>query len=381
MNDKINTYRLQKQNLVHKAHMKDYNSLLEKHIGLHSTDYLTPYLSLWARISDFDPSKMFDEINNEKLALRMRAMRGTLFIVHRKNITMIISAIENMTKKRLKGAKKYAPKGFDYNKVKKAIVDLLHKNPNLKFSEIKELLADQIDSTEINFAKSSMELEGIIVRSKQRNITDKLYSYALFEDIFPKLSKKSIGHDAAIQEIFCKYLAIFGPATLDDFRWWLPINKTNITSAIEEMKDVESFILDESYFYMTKEDYNAFESFSFSDNYNSRVIFLPYEDHYPKAFINRNFFIADYMTPHLFGVNHKITKGEIRPSIWLDGKIIGRWEYKWQDKKKTAFDIEIVYLDETIKFSQEVKDEIIAQKESLLQFMNEQIIPLIKTKY
>jgi hypothetical protein len=74
------------------------------------------------------------------------------------------------------------------------------------------------------------------------------------------------------------------------------------------------------------------------------VWFLPYEDHFPKVFILRQFYIDDEteekllpksirhywppeMTPPPENDNRgHIAAGQIRPSIWLDGKIIGRWE-------------------------------------------------------
>ena len=51
-------FQLAKQNLIRKVKLNEYSKLFIEHIALHSTDYLTPYLSLWARVKNFDP-KLF----------------------------------------------------------------------------------------------------------------------------------------------------------------------------------------------------------------------------------------------------------------------------------------------------------------------------------
>jgi len=56
-------YHLQKQSLLSKAKQNDFEEILKKHIGLHSTDYLTPYFSLWARVKKFDPADLFQAIS------------------------------------------------------------------------------------------------------------------------------------------------------------------------------------------------------------------------------------------------------------------------------------------------------------------------------
>lgn len=54
--EKIRFYQLHKQNLLTKADPGEYQKLMIDHIALHSTDYLTPYFSLWARVKEFDPN-------------------------------------------------------------------------------------------------------------------------------------------------------------------------------------------------------------------------------------------------------------------------------------------------------------------------------------
>lgn len=90
--DKLRMYQLYKQNLLSKTRAATYHKILLDHIALHSTDYMTPYLSLWARVNQFDPKSLFDDLNEPFNALRMRLFRGTIFVIHRENLSKILAA-------------------------------------------------------------------------------------------------------------------------------------------------------------------------------------------------------------------------------------------------------------------------------------------------
>jgi hypothetical protein len=62
----VRLYQLTKQNLAVKAAAGSYRRLLRDHLGLHSTDYLTPYLSLQARVRDFEPRALFNALNRNR---------------------------------------------------------------------------------------------------------------------------------------------------------------------------------------------------------------------------------------------------------------------------------------------------------------------------
>ncbi len=119
------------------------------------------------------------------------------------------------------------------------------------------------------------------------------------------------------------------------------------------------------------------------------IIFLPYEDHFPKAFIHRSWYLNDRDRPKLFPRFAKanwpeqsaqtITKGpnqsgEIRPSIWLNDQIIGRWEL---EKDKTEYKI-VMSLCRDI--SKSLHCSIMEKKAELEQFINEQLIQISSSK-
>lgn len=163
---KIRFYHLQKQNLIQKASASSYPELLKKHLGLHSTDYLTPYFSLWARIENFDPARLFKDLN-QKQAFRIRAFRGTLFVVHEENLKIILEALEYFLAGRRKEAQQLAGKvGLDLESAQQTVTELLKKHPELTTSEIKKALPGDIKGEVLTLLMRHLEFNAIIIRTR-----------------------------------------------------------------------------------------------------------------------------------------------------------------------------------------------------------------------
>jgi hypothetical protein len=138
---------------------------------------------------------------------------------------------------------------------------------------------------------------------------------------------------------------------------------------------------------MTVQDYEVATSLDPPSEHFSW--FLPYEDHFPKAFIQRLFFIDDSTKERLLPQSSRHywppdrspppedykgprASGEIRPSIWFDGKIVGRWEI---EKKNDEFQI---VRDIYRKVSSNVT-EILDERQSELEgFINGRLVPISK---
>jgi len=379
MNDeKIRLFHLFKQNLIQKSN-ENYLELLDFHIGLHSTDYLTPYFSLWARIKNFEPEFLFNSLVKNKEALRMNAFRGTLFIIHKNNIALTLASLNKKREIWLKDAEKHASKDLNFNQLENEIISLFEKNKQMKNPEIKKALASKYKEIDITILLRTLALNGTIVRTTQKNITDKIYFYSLMKEWMPEIAQENIDTNVAVKTLFEKYLRIFAPVSLDDYCWWLPETKTTALDYLDDfLEKTVKIDYNGTDYYIHKNDYNNFQEFNTTDYNESIVNFLPYEDHFPKAYQKRDYFISDEVKENLFGVRG-LDRGEIRPSIWLNGEVIGRWEYSWIDNKKTRMKIEIIYLNES-KITKDIT-KIIEEKRSELElFTNEKLVPLIKRK-
>ncbi|NHJ05829.1 MAG: hypothetical protein EAX90_13465 [Candidatus Heimdallarchaeota archaeon] len=379
LEQKIRFYHLWKQNLIEKTE-SNFLDLIDNHIGLHSTDYLTPYFSLWARIKNFEPRALYDSLNKTKDVLRMTAFRGTLFIINRKNIASTLASMSRKRELWIKDAQNYSTIGLDYQKLERDIIALFKKNPLLKNPEIKKALADRYSEIDVTIGMRLLGLNGIVIRAVQKNITDKIYKYSLLEDWMPDVAEQISQSENSVREVLLKYIDIFGPVSLDDFCWWLPETKTNAREYLIEIENnLEIIDFNGSEYFIKKNEKEEFENFEYRKFTEPIINFLPYEDHFPKAYQERSYFISEDVKTNLFGVRG-LDKGEIRPSIWLNGEVIGRWEYSWADNKKTTMKIDIIYLDRTKISSEIITNKIEEIRLDLENFTNEKIIPLIKMK-
>lgn len=379
LEQKIRYHHLWKQNLIEKTE-SNFLDIIDRHLGLHSTDYLTPYFSLWARIKDFEPGELFDSLIKTKDVLRMTAFRGTLFIINRKNIASTIASMSRKRELWIKDAKNHSSEELDFQNLEKDIITLFKKNKLLKNPEVKKALADKYSDVDVTIGMRLLGLNGVVVRSIQRNITDKIYKYSLLEDWMPEVAEHISQTDNSVTEIMQKYIDIFGPVSLDDFCWWLPETKTNARDYLSEIENnLEIINFNDNDYYINKKEFKEFEKFDLERFSEPIISFLPYEDHFPKAYQERSYFISEEVKARLFGVRG-LDKGEIRPSIWLNGEVIGRWEYSWEDNKKTTMKIEIIYLNESRIKSKTITNKIEKIRLDLEKFTNEKIVPLIKMK-
>lgn len=377
--EKIRFYQLHKQNLLAKAGSGEYQKLMIDHIALHSTDYSTPYISLWARVNEFDPNNLFNDLNDPFNALRMRLFRGTIFVIHRKSMKNIMDASKIFLKSILKQNEKFLVKaGFDLASIEQEVIRLLASQKELSANELKKLLPEHLKGEYLSYALRYFEFSGKLVRTNHRYLSDRMIRYGLTADWFPEIVQNEASPETALQTIILQYIQKFGPVCLDDLAWWLSITKTMSRKILEALKEnLVSFDFNGQVYYMEKNDLESFGLFNFNHDQQEIVTFLPYEDHFPKAYFIRNWFLADSIAPLVYkeGI---IYRGQIFPSIWLNGEIIGGWEMNWVDIEKTEMRVSITAIDKHMKISNQIQDLIEKQRADLERFINEKLVLLMR---
>ncbi|MFC1726647.1 winged helix DNA-binding domain-containing protein [candidate division KSB1 bacterium] len=378
---KLRHYHLKKQNLLQKAETGEYPEILKNHIGLHSTDYITPYISLWARVQDFDPGNLFDDINNRN-AVRMRAFRGTVFVIHRDNLKMILGGSRHFLKRVMTDNINFGRKqGADLEKLEQQIISLITENGPLTAGEIKKKFDNKPDDMHFMIAMRILDMGGTLVRSSQRYITDKVIIYELMTRWIHDADFDNLNSDTALEDLIFQYINKFGPVCLEDICWWLPLTKTFAKKFLERLENkLIRLSINDTEYIMEKEDYNRFENFTYSDR-NTVINFLPYEDHFPKAYNIRDWFLSEEISPRVLSVGmYKTDYGQLRPTIWLNGEIIGRWEIQWKDKDKSEAEVEIVDINKKNVTSGKVDGLIETRKKELKDFINEKLVAVMKKR-
>lgn len=383
--EQIRLNYLRKQFLLSED-VHDFYTIAKTHLGLHSTDYWSPYLSVFARCGDYDAAKVYQALNRGQQLARIHAFRGAVHVVHQDNLPLVIGSTGPRLYRMVR--KSSSLRDVSDQKVELMLEKFLAalEDQPLRMRELKQALPELAP-----VMRSLLYLgmaTGQVVRATTPHARSTLSTYSLMKHWFPHLKMQQHSEEEAIIQLIRRYIGIFGPVSVNDIAWWLPTTKkqakTIITEYAHELVAVD-IIGDTKY--MTKTDFEIIQTLS--SGTEPIIRFLPYEDYFAKAFIERSWFIDPELQPSLFpraaksywpegatpkravseesGVNQS---GEIRPSIWLDGQIIGRWEFGESEEGFTiAYDL-------YTHIHQNLKARIREQQKQLEEFVNTQLLPI-----
>ncbi len=384
--DQLHWNQLRKQFLLDEKPANFYE-VVKAQLGLHSTDYWTPYLSVWSRIGDFDAKSMFESLDNGKEIVRTHAFRTTVHVMHIENLSMIISATGPPLYRAYRNDKYRKMdqlKDKEIEDMLKQVRSALKKGP-LKTSELKK--ATPKVGENVRSALILLMAKGEVVRAKAKHARSNLTSYALLEDWVDGFNLKIIDEQEATTKLIKNHIELFGPVSIEDTAWWFKQTKTTVKNAIQDLGDeVVGVECDGSEKFMTVEDLD-FAS-SLDPPSDAPVWFLPYEDHFLKAFIDRQRFISEDIQPMISPADRRHywpsspdeprvmpspgvrQTGEIRPTIWMNGVVIGRWEIDDERKQKKIV---------TSLYSKVPKNHLERVEEvrtSLEDFVNSSLVPI-----
>src|SRR3989441_7936412 len=113
--------------------------------GLHATSSITPYLSLFNRIDGFSPEDLNRELNLKRLQ-RVRAMRGTLFLVSREMFPVVAIATRASEDKIDRALLRWHISNEEFQTVSKAILSTLNQHSKT-IVEIKRDISSRLSKT------------------------------------------------------------------------------------------------------------------------------------------------------------------------------------------------------------------------------------------
>jgi hypothetical protein len=375
--------QLRKQDLLSDEPLS-FDDIAKKQLGLHSTDYWTPYLSVFARIGDYHPEDIFRSLNQGDRLVRINAFRKTVFLIHKENLAMIFQATGNRFYDEVR--RSVYLKDFtdeQINQVMKQIIDTLDSVP-LTTRKLKQELPELAPNMR-GFLLGAMA-RGEVVRATAKHARSNLTTYTPTSN-WVNVDLNQMSEEKALNMLIQHYIEVFGPISKIDLAWWLGLPQKKVKEKLAELNtELVTHVINKSPFYIEQNDFEIAKSLEHPSE--SIINFLPYEDHFPKAFIDRSWFISGKYQFKLFPRNKKSywpsqptqvleptsrgmnQSGEIRPSIWLNEQIIGRWEL---EKSKSGYNV-IMSLYQKVEPSLE---QIIQEKKNRLErFINEKLVPI-----
>ncbi|MFW9768076.1 MAG: winged helix DNA-binding domain-containing protein [Candidatus Thorarchaeota archaeon] len=384
--EQLHWNQLRKQFLLDEE-ASDYYHVAKTQLGLHSTDYWTPYLSVWARIGDYDARKMFEDIDNGRQLVRTHSFRTTVHVMHTDNLSLILSATgpplfrafrnDKYRKMDLKSDK-------EIEEMLEQVRSALEDGP-LRTSELKKAVPKVGEN--VRSALILLMAQGEVVRAKAKHARSNLTSYALLEKWTPKFKLEIIEEEKAVSELVKKHIELFGPVSVEDTAWWFKQAKTAVKEAIQgQEEDVVMLEIDGTEKYLSLADLEI--ASSIDPPSDSPVWFLPYEDHFLKAFIDRSRFISEKISPMISPPDRRHywpskldeprvmpspgvrQTGEVRPTIWLNGVVVGRWEIDDEGGQKR------IVTDLYSKVTKRYLERIEEVRRNLEDFMNNSLLPI-----
>lgn len=328
--------------------LPDLDRLVRESVGLHSTDYWSPYLSAWARIPGFDPAVLLRRLAGAEGLVRINCLRNTVHVVHTEDLPLLIGATGEAVAK--VGRASPGLKGLsdaEFQRGVEAIKGALAGGP-LGNNELKSALPEQAEHLRY-WLLAAMGL-GEVLRADAAHARSNRTRYALTRQRVPGFTRGDLTAAEARRQLLLRAVASFGPITEADLAWWLPAPKGEVARALATLGRDALKIEDQGAVYWCMAELADAPA---PPREAQGPWVLPYEDGLIKAYQDRSWVLAPGLREVIFPYNvshwhppdgaspgpgpHKgvNASGEARPSIWWGGRIVGRWEWvegaaRWQ---------------------------------------------------
>jgi len=310
-------------------------------VGLHSSDPISVYLALWARL-DVTPAEISHVLYGQRSLLRLHAMRRTLFVAPI-DLAVTMSAActqgylarEHTKLATLIAGQGVCPPGDEAAFVERTCAATLAVLRTRGSATTSELGVDVPDLTKkVSYAPgtkwgTSMSIaarimfllaaEGRIARGKP--LGSWVASQYRWTPIETVLGDELPDRDpvAARADLARHWLASYGPGTSVDLQWWSGWTKRQTTAALEDVSatpvEVESEDGSSSPAWVLPGD----ETDPRQSRHETCVRLLPGLDPTIMGWKQRHWYVGDRGS-ELFDRN-----GNAGPTIWVDGRAVGAW--------------------------------------------------------
>lgn len=300
-------------------------------VALHATDPATIFLSAWARTDELSVADIEAELFDSRTLMRTLAMRRTLFVATREILPIIevSSSVEVARKERKQLETFLTNSGIDQpatwlaaafdevlaaldNRAEqaRAITSLV---PRLATRIILGGGAHTVEAQATSRVLALMAVEGLLARGRPAGLwTGRQYVWHRRDQWLP-LTDPLPDEDEAATELLRRWLDAFGPGTMTDLKWWTGWTMTKTRKALAQLDTVQVRLDDDHTGFVLADDLDPVE------DPGPWVALLPSLDPTAMGWKDRHWYVGDH-TAHLFDRN-----GNIGPTIWADGHIVGGW--------------------------------------------------------
>jgi hypothetical protein len=304
-----------KQHLAPGSAGADVVSLSADLLGLHATTPVSPYLSAFARLTSFRPEDLDREVYERRTLMRLKCMRGTVFVVPAGLAPVLFTATRRT---RVMGDRRWEYVGReDYARWAPRVLDAL-AGAAAGTGELRRLLrADD----RLPLVISLLCDEGRLVRDRPTGSRrSSAFRYRRFEDVFPGLDLSAVPEDTAVEELVHRYVAAYGPVTLHDIAWWSGLPVAAVRPAVAALADTLVRLPGADPELLMSDDDLA-RAGSGPAGPGESVTLLPVLDPLLMGYRDRDRFLEPSLRNHVYDRG-----GNATFTVLVDGRVAGVWE-------------------------------------------------------
>lgn len=310
-------------------------------LAVHATDPASVYVGLWARMRAGGVAEVDRALYEDRTLLRLLAMRRTVFVTGRADAPALLAgcSLEVAARERRKllgllaaSGVADSPAGVEkwLTGAEQAAVEALAARGEATAAELAG--DDPRFATEIVLSRGKsyegrqkaaarllllLAAEGRVVRGRPRGgWTSHQYRWSPVERWLPG-GLPPLDEEAAEAELARRWLSVFGPATVEDLRWWTGWTKTRTSRALAAVHPVEVR--------MAAGEDTTVPGLVLPGDLDTTeapapwAALLPALDSTPMGVHERAWFLGPH-GPRLFD-----RAGNIGPSLWWEGRVVGGW--------------------------------------------------------
>jgi hypothetical protein len=302
-------------------------------VGLHSTDPTTVFLAAAARLQDGDVAVIERALYEERAVVRTLGMRRTLFVVPVGLAPVVQSAVAQALvpglRRRLVQLLQQGRVADDADRWLSGVEQATLRALAARGGAFGGELADDVPElrTQLHYAEGKayggpqaigsqvlflLAAQGCIVRGRPRGSwVSGQYQWVPTTSWLPDVAFE-LPIATARAELVRRWLAVYGPATIADLRWWTGWTARDVKAALEPVATVE-VELDEGPGLVLADDVEPIAA------PEPWAALLPALDPTVMGWTARGWYLGEH------GAALFDRSGNAGPTIWWDGRIVGGW--------------------------------------------------------
>jgi hypothetical protein len=304
-------------------------------VGLHATDPATPYLSLWARMPDFHRTDLDTALYERRSVVRHLAMRRTLWVFDVADLPAVQAAASARvaTNERRKLVADVVKAGIAddgdawLDAASRAVLAHLAEHGHTSARELRAALPQLAGDYDPAPGKTwggaapiaprvlvVLGVEGRVVRGLNDGTWTTSRPRWTSATQWLGADPDPADHDSARAALVETWLRTFGPATVDDLKWWFGNTLTWVRAALLDVGAIQV-------------DLHGTLGFALPDDLEPEpdtapwCALLPGLDVTTMGWQHREWYLGEHRG-HLFDRN-----GNAGPTAWCDGRVVGGWAH------------------------------------------------------